>query len=123
MAIREVTEAQRRAVKKHDTEKVDKVTVRLPKGCKDVIQKTGISVNEYVILAVIQKMKEDGLIRSAYRYGMRLRGFSPGCQPKEGFIERQDDTTGKYHDILVYDRPLSDKELADYELDYLGGEA
>ena len=50
-------------------------------------------------------------------YGMRLRGFSPGCQPKEGLIERQDDPKGKYHDLLVYDRKLTDKELADYELD------
>ena len=55
-------------------------------------------------------------------YGMRLRGFSIGCQPKEGFVDRQDDPTGKYHDILIYDRKLTDKELAEYELDYLGTE-
>lgn len=55
-----------------------------------------------------------------YKYGMRLRGFSIGTQPKEGFYERQDDTTGKYWDILVYDRKLTDKEVQDYELDYLG---
>lgn len=54
-----------------------------------------------------------------YLYGMRLRGFSLGCQPKEGFVERIDDDTGKYHDILAYSRELSDKELQDYELDYL----
>ena len=52
-----------------------------------------------------------------YKYGMRLRGFSIGCQPMDGFIERQDDTTGKYYDILIYDRELSPKELNDYELD------
>ena len=55
-------------------------------------------------------------------YGMRLRGFSIGCQPKEGFVDRQDDPTGEYHDILIYDRKLTDKELAEYELDYLGTE-
>lgn len=55
-----------------------------------------------------------------YRYGMRLRGFSPGCQPKSGFVEREDDPTGKYYDILVYDRRLTDKEVDSYELDYLG---
>lgn len=54
-----------------------------------------------------------------YLYGMRLRGFSLGCQPKEGFVERTDDDTGKYYDILAYSRELSDKELQDYELDYL----
>lgn len=55
-----------------------------------------------------------------YRYGMRLRGFSIGCQPMNGFYERQDDPTGKYHDILIYTRKLTDNELVDYELDYLG---
>lgn len=61
-----------------------------------------------------------------YKYGMRLRGFSPGAQPMNGFIRREnaDDTSIKlygrrYHDILVYDRKLTDKELADYELDFL----
>lgn len=54
-----------------------------------------------------------------YRYGMRLRGFAPMCQPKEGFVERQDDPTGRYYDILVYNRELTEKELRDYELDRL----
>ncbi len=54
-----------------------------------------------------------------YKYGMRLRGFSIGCQPMDGLVERQDDTTGRYYDILVYDRELSDVELEAYELDRL----
>lgn len=54
-----------------------------------------------------------------YRYGMRLRGFSPGCQPKQGLIRREDAGT-RYHDILVYSRLLTDEELRDYELDYIG---
>lgn len=57
-----------------------------------------------------------------YRYGMRLRGFSIGCQPKDGLIKRGDDTSGNYYDILVYGRELSEQELEDYELDYLGKE-
>ena len=52
-----------------------------------------------------------------YKYGMRLRGFSIGCQPMKGLVERQDDKTGKYWDILVYDRKLTDKEINDYELE------
>ena len=55
-----------------------------------------------------------------YIYGMRLRGFSIGCQPMDGFIERYDDESGKYYDILAYDRMLSVDELEDFELDYLG---
>jgi hypothetical protein len=57
-----------------------------------------------------------------YRYGMRIRGCSIGCQPKEGFYERQDDTTGKYHDIIVYTRELTTDEVRHYSLDYLGEE-
>ena len=39
------------------------------------------------------------------------------CQPKEGLIRREDDPSGRYYDILVYDRELSVKETIDYELD------
>lgn len=55
-----------------------------------------------------------------YRYGMRLRGFSIGCQPKEGLIRREDSTTKTYYDILVYDRPLDEKEMRAYDLDEVG---
>lgn len=41
------------------------------------------------------------------------------CQPMNGLVERQDDPERKYHDILVYNRPLTAKELRDYELDRL----
>ena len=58
----------------------------------------------------------------AYKYGMRLRGFSPGCQPMTGLIDARDDKTGKYHDILYYSRELTEKEITCYELDYLGTE-
>lgn len=54
-----------------------------------------------------------------YIYGMRLRGYSPGCQPKEGFVMRLDDPKGKYHDLISYDRELTEKEVRDYELDFL----
>lgn len=56
-----------------------------------------------------------------YRYGMRLRGFSIGCQPMIGLIRREDDITGRYYDILVYNRPLTESEISEYELDSLNG--
>lgn len=62
MAIREASEARRRAVRKHDAEKVDRVTVRLPKGSKEVIKNAGYSVNEYVIKAVMEQLKRDGIV-------------------------------------------------------------
>ena len=55
-----------------------------------------------------------------YVYGMRLRGFSPGAQPKDGFLEREDDPLGDYWDILIYSRRLTDQEVRDYDFDYLG---
>lgn len=54
-----------------------------------------------------------------YKYGMRLRGFSIGCQPG-GVVDRQDDPTGKYWDIIIYRRKLTQEEIDAYELDYLG---
>lgn len=57
-----------------------------------------------------------------YRYGMRLRGFSIGCQPMNGLIRREDDNTGRYHDILVYDRRLSADEIDSYELSAITAE-
>lgn len=49
-----------------------------------------------------------------WHYGMRLRGFSPGAQPK-GVIRRYD--SNRYHDIIVYDRPLTEEEERHYDLD------
>ena len=57
-----------------------------------------------------------------FRYGMRLRGFSPFCQPAEGLIRREDDPSGRYYDILIYDRMLTESELNNYELDFISGE-
>ena len=57
-----------------------------------------------------------------WKYGMRLRGFSLGCQPMFGLVERQDDPTGRYHDILLYDRRLTCTEEYEYELDEIGVE-
>ena len=54
-----------------------------------------------------------------YMYGMRLRGFSIGCQPMSGLVERHDDETGKYHDVLVYNRQLTEEEVKSYELEYI----
>ena len=50
-----------------------------------------------------------------YLYGMRLRGFSPGCQPKDGFVARKDSDSKKYWDILVYDRQLTKKEESEVQ--------
>lgn len=62
-----------------------------------------------------------------FMYGMRNRPFSIGTFPKEGFdrvvpedLLSDPDLSGRYHDVLVYNRKLSDEELYEYELDYIG---
>ena len=54
-----------------------------------------------------------------YKYGMRLRGFSIGCQPMNGLLTAEDGDK-KYYSYLYYERKLTDKELEDYELDFIG---
>lgn len=61
------------------------------------------------------------MIVMKYLYGMRLRGYSLGCQPKN-VSERRDDPTGRYYDIIVYDTKLPLKDEKNYDLDYLGEE-
>ena len=56
------------------------------------------------------------------KYGMRLRPFGIGCQPKKGFEAVCEDIAGKYWNIILYNRKLEDKEAKEYELDYLGEE-
>lgn len=50
------------------------------------------------------------------KYGMRSRGFSIGCQPMEGLLRREDDLSGKFYDIIVYDRELTEEEVRHYQL-------
>jgi hypothetical protein len=54
-----------------------------------------------------------------YKYGMRLRGFSIGCQPMQNFYKREDGNK-KYCDIITYTKPLTKKEIKDYSLDFIG---
>lgn len=60
-----------------------------------------------------------------YEYGMRLRGFAPGCQPMEGLVSAHyvEYPRGygkrKYWSVLTYDRKLTEKEMQDYELDFV----
>ena len=54
-----------------------------------------------------------------YYYGMRERGFSIGCQPKDGFVECMEDPNEEYWNILKYSRKLSDMEKETYSLEFL----
>ena len=96
------------------------VTVKMTnKGDADLLRYLNGKAKATVIKAALREyMEHHPDPKPEYRYGMRLRGYSPGAQPK-GVLRREDDTTGKYHDIIVYDRMLSAAEVASYELDEL----
>ena len=55
-----------------------------------------------------------------YKYGMRLRPVGMGCQPK-GLVW-YDESDDRYWNVLYYNRKLSQDEVNNYELDYLGEE-
>ena len=55
-----------------------------------------------------------------YKYGMRARGFAPWCQPTKALVMGKDDESGQYHSILFYSEPLTQQQLEEFELDYLG---
>ena len=57
-----------------------------------------------------------------YVYGMRLRGFTIVCQPMDGFIERRNSPAENFYDVIVYSRLLTEKELKDYDLTFIGTE-
>lgn len=53
-----------------------------------------------------------------YKYGMRIRGYSIGAQPA-GVVNREDDPTGIYYDIITYKSRLTPEEVDRYSLDPL----
>ena len=64
--------------------------------------------------------------KQKYLYGMRLRPFSLGCQPMTGLAEWRECKSGQYSrsywNILVYNRPLEEWEVRNFELDFIGTE-
>lgn len=53
-------------------------------------------------------------------YGMRSRGYAPGCQPK-GVVDWRDcDPSERYHSMIAYTEKLLQKQERQYELDYIG---
>ena len=57
-----------------------------------------------------------------YKYGMKLRGFSLGCQPLGSLDSVEDDPTGRYYDILTYTKRLEPEVMDKYDLVMIGVE-
>lgn len=53
-----------------------------------------------------------------YCYGMRLRPYGIGCQPKGARLVQF--MRHEYHDCIAYERPLTKEDEEHYSLDYLG---
>ena len=55
-----------------------------------------------------------------YKYGMRMRGFSIGCQPG-GVILHEDTnkTETGYWSYIYYNKPLTNEQIERYELDLI----
>ena len=53
-----------------------------------------------------------------YLYGMRLRPAGPNAQPIKG-LPRIAYGGGRYKNLLIYDRPLTEQELEEYGLEYI----
>lgn len=65
-------------------------------------------------------MREDTQM-TLYKYGMRLRPYGIGCQPK-GVVMWNDDETVKerYWTVIYYEKPLTEAQCFSYDLDDLG---
>lgn len=58
-----------------------------------------------------------------YAYGMRLREYGIGCQPMGVVkVEYTDKQKTGYWSIIYYTEKLCDKDVFNYDLDYLGEE-
>lgn len=120
MEKHEAAESHRRAVAKYDKEKSVFISLKLNRETDaDILALLDSVENKqgYIKSVLRERLMVEKM--TGYFYGMRNRGFSPGCQPKDGFRNREDDPTGKYWDILVYGRKLTAAELSEYELDDL----
>jgi len=126
------SEAQKRAVARYDSENTVKLTVKLNKKTDaDILDRLAAEPNKQgfikdTIRAALGNSAGLNVVDAPdkwlFVYGMRLRGFSPGAQPKAGLIgvvDKLADGFQGYYDILLYNRPLTAEEIRDYELDEL----
>lgn len=56
-----------------------------------------------------------------FLYGMRERGVSPGAQPK-GMVAFYPPSLKyrQYWNVIAYENQLTEKDIRDYELDFIG---
>jgi hypothetical protein len=68
-------------------------------------------INEKIIDSIPHWIKSTNF----FKYTYRSRGFSPSCQPMNGLINHENQKEYKF-EVLTYNRKLTCKELAEFEL-------
>lgn len=78
------------------------------------------SINENITLDS-EETKEESQSKE-YKYYYRLRPPSIGCQPRKGLIKMESEMITiddyEYWGYVTYDRPLTENECYEYDLDY-----
>lgn len=117
--------SHRRAVAEYDKQNSMIISLKLNRNTEaDIIEalpppeKSGkVGKRQKFIKDAIRAAIKPG--KAVYCYGMRLRYFSPGCQPKDGLLGGIDSPDRRWYNVICYSRPLTEKEIRDYELDDL----
>jgi dUTP pyrophosphatase len=81
---------------------------------------TGLEKNVLISYNLLDSIQGSSIYVDYFYYGMRLRPFDFNCQPTDGFIKVTSDSKNRYHNILFYDRELTESQLKSFELDFLG---
>jgi hypothetical protein len=82
-------------------------TPYIPLGGKDALKEL---MNENLLEIIPHWIKS-----STFKYTYQSRGFSPFCQPMNGLIGHENQKEYKF-EVLTYNRKLTCKELAEFEL-------
>lgn len=96
------------------------LTLRFTKSVKledlafDYIKKHS-SPKKYILDLVVADMQKDLL----HKYGMKLRECGPNCQPR-GFVKCENLENADYYSYIWYEHELSQDDIKQYDLEYLG---
>jgi hypothetical protein len=74
-----------------------------------------VALNDLINKKIIDSIPHWIKSTKFFKYTYRSRGFSPSCQPMNGLINHENQKEYKF-EVLTYNRKLTCKELAEFEL-------
>jgi len=74
-----------------------------------------VALNDLINKKIIDSIPHWIKSTNFFKYTYRSRGFSPSCQPMNGLINHENQKEYKF-EVLTYNRKLTCKELAEFEL-------